>query len=104
KHGFDLIRFKTGTPPRVNSNSIDYSKTEIQPGDEHPKSFSYETTDQSTEQIPCWLTYTNENTHKVIIENLIISAMYSRKKRGTRSRNCPSIEDKNVRFLDKSSH
>lgn len=104
KHGFDLIRFKTGTPPRVNSNSIDYSKTEIQPGDEHPKSFSYETTDQSTEQIPCWLTYTNENTHKVINDNLNLSAMYSGMKRGTGPRYCPSIEDKIVRFSDKPRH
>ena len=104
KHGFDLIRFKTGTPPRVNSNSIDYSKTEIQPGDEHPKSFSYETTDQSTEQIPCWLTYTNENTHKVINDNLTLSAMYSGMKRGTGPRYCPSIEDKIVRFSDKPRH
>src|SRR5699024_1526400 len=104
KHGFDLIRFKTGTPPRVNSNSIDYSKTEIQPGDEHPKSFSYETTDQSTEQIPCWLTYTNENTHKVINDNLTLSAMYSGMKRGTGPRYRPSIEDKIVRFNDKPRH
>src|SRR5690625_635323 len=104
KHGFDLIRFKTGTPPRVNSNSIDYSKTEIQPGDEHPKSFSYETTDQSTEQIPCWLTYTNENTHKVINDNLTLSAMYPGMKRGTGPRYCPSIEDKIVRVSDKPRH
>src|SRR5699024_4824226 len=81
-----------------------YSKTEIQPGDEHPKSFSYETTDQSTEQIPCWLTYTNENTHKVINDNLTLSAMYSGMKRGTGPRYCPSIEDKIVRFSDKPRH
>ena len=58
--GFDLVRFKTGTPPRVNSNSIDYSKTEIQPGDEVPRAFSYETTKYITDQLPCWLTYTSD--------------------------------------------
>src|SRR5699024_646670 len=104
KHGFDLIRFKTGTPPRVNSNSIDYSKTEIQPGDEHPKSFSYETKEYQRDQIPCWLTHTNENTHKVINDNLTLSAMYSGMKRGTGPRYCPSIEDKIVRFHDKPKH
>src|SRR5699024_6083513 len=104
KHGFDLISFKTCTPPRVNNNSIDYSKTEIQPADEHPKRFSYETTDQSTEQIPCWLTYTNENTHKVINDNLTLSAMYSGMKRGTGPSYCPSIEDKLVRLSDKPRH
>lgn len=104
KNGFDLIRFKTGTPPRVNSNSIDYSKTEIQPGDDKPKSFSYETTDLQTDQIPCWLTYTNENTHQVINDNLNLSAMYSGMKRGTGPRYCPSIEDKIVRFSDKPRH
>ncbi len=102
--GFDLIRFKTGTPPRVNSNTIDYSKTEIQPGDENPDRFSYETNDYQTEQIPCWLTYTNETTHKVINDNLTLSAMYSGMKRGTGPRYCPSIEDKIVRFHDKPRH
>src|SRR5699024_9407366 len=71
--GFDLIRFKTGTPPRVNSHTIDYSKTEIQPGDEKPQGFSYETTDFITDQIPCWLTHTNERTHQVINDNLTLS-------------------------------
>ena len=63
--GFDLVRFKTGTPPRVNSNTIDYSKTEIQPGDDVPRAFSYETTKFITDQLPCWLTYTNETTHAI---------------------------------------
>jgi len=104
KLGFDLIRFKTGTPPRVNSKTIDYSKTEIQPGDEKPQAFSYETTEYITDQIPCWLTHTNENTHKAINDNLTLSAMYSGMKRGTGPRYCPSIEDKIVRFHDKPRH
>jgi len=102
--GFNLTRFKTGTPPRVNSRSVDYSQTEIQPGDEKPKHFSYETPDKMQEQIPCWLTYTNEFTHEVINNNLERSAMYSGMKRGTGPRYCPSIEDKIVRFNDKPSH
>ncbi|HLR68775.1 tRNA uridine-5-carboxymethylaminomethyl(34) synthesis enzyme MnmG [Virgibacillus alimentarius] len=102
--GLDLTRFKTGTPPRVNSHTVDYSKTEIQPGDEKPQGFSYETTDYITDQIPCWLTYTNEFTHKVINDNLQLSAMYSGMKRGTGPRYCPSIEDKIVRFNDKPRH
>src|SRR5699024_3173368 len=102
--GFDLIRFKTGTPPRVNSHTIDYSKIEIQPGDEKPQGFSYETTEFITDQIPCWLTYTNEFTHQVINDNLQLSAMYSGMKRGTGPRYCPSIEDKIVRFNDKPRH
>ncbi|MEC5425062.1 tRNA uridine-5-carboxymethylaminomethyl(34) synthesis enzyme MnmG [Virgibacillus sp. C22-A2] len=102
--GFELTRFKTGTPPRVNSRTIDYSKTEIQPGDEKPQAFSYETTEYITDQIPCWLTYTNEFTHQVINDNLELSAMYSGMKRGTGPRYCPSIEDKIVRFNDKPRH
>lgn len=102
--GFELVRFKTGTPPRVNSHTIDYSKTEIQPGDETPRSFSYETTEYITDQIPCWLTYTNEFTHRIINDNLSLSAMYSGMKRGTGPRYCPSIEDKIVRFNDKPRH
>src|SRR5690625_4340612 len=102
--GIELTRFKTGTPPRVNSNSIDYTKTEMQPGDDKPQSFSYETTEYITDQIPCWLTYTNESTHQVINDNLNLSAMYSGMKRGTGPRYCPSIEDKIVRFNDKPRH
>ncbi|WP_138419165.1 tRNA uridine-5-carboxymethylaminomethyl(34) synthesis enzyme MnmG [Aquibacillus sediminis] len=102
--GFDLVRFKTGTPPRVNSHTVDYSKTEIQPGDERPSHFSYETKEAILDQIPCWLTYTNEFTHKIIDDNLGLSAMYSGMIKGTGPRYCPSIEDKVVRFHDKPRH
>ncbi|WP_066366231.1 tRNA uridine-5-carboxymethylaminomethyl(34) synthesis enzyme MnmG [Neobacillus fumarioli] len=102
--GFELVRFKTGTPPRVNSNTIDYSKTEIQPGDEIPRAFSYETTKFITDQLPCWLTYTNEHTHEIIDANLYRSPMYSGMIKGTGPRYCPSIEDKVVRFNDKPRH
>ncbi|MCH4825583.1 tRNA uridine-5-carboxymethylaminomethyl(34) synthesis enzyme MnmG [Planococcus halocryophilus] len=104
KLGFETVRFKTGTPPRVNSNSIDYSKTEIQPGDDVPRAFSYETTEYITDQLPCWLTYTNEETHQVIDDNLHLSPMYSGMIKGTGPRYCPSIEDKVVRFNDKPRH
>lgn len=102
--GFDIVRFKTGTPPRVNSDSIDYSKTEIQPGDDLPRAFSYETTEFIMDQLPCWLTYTNGETHQVIDDNLHLSAMYSGMIKGTGPRYCPSIEDKFVRFNDKPRH
>ncbi|MGM0901544.1 MAG: tRNA uridine-5-carboxymethylaminomethyl(34) synthesis enzyme MnmG [Bacillota bacterium] len=102
--GLDLVRFKTGTPPRIHSNTIDYSKTEIQPGDEVPRAFSYETTKYITEQLPCWLTYTNEKTHEIIDQNLHRSPMFSGMIKGTGPRYCPSIEDKVVRFNDKPRH
>ena len=102
--GFDTVRFKTGTPPRVNSSTIDYSKTEIQPGDDVPRAFSYETTKYITDQLPCWLTYTNEKTHQLIDDNLHRSPMYSGMIKGTGPRYCPSIEDKVVRFHDKPRH
>jgi tRNA uridine 5-carboxymethylaminomethyl modification enzyme len=102
--GFETVRFKTGTPPRVNSNSIDYSKTEIQPGDDVPRAFSYETTEFIMDQLPCWLTYTNEKTHQIIDDNLHLSPMYSGMIKGTGPRYCPSIEDKVVRFNDKPRH
>ncbi|MFC4411651.1 tRNA uridine-5-carboxymethylaminomethyl(34) synthesis enzyme MnmG [Chungangia koreensis] len=102
--GFDMVRFKTGTPPRVNSKSIDYSKTEIQPGDDVPRAFSYETTEFIMDQLPCWLTYTSAETHEIINENLHLSPMYSGMIKGTGPRYCPSIEDKVVRFNDKPRH
>src|SRR3954467_412725 len=102
--GFELVRFKTGTPPRVNSKTIDYSKTEIQPGDDTPRAFSYETTKYITDQLPCWLTYTNEETHQIIDQNLHRSPMFSGMIKGTGPRYCPSIEDKVVRFNDKPRH
>jgi tRNA uridine 5-carboxymethylaminomethyl modification enzyme len=102
--GFELVRFKTGTPPRVNSHTIDYSKTEIQPGDDIPRAFSYETTKYITDQLPCWLTYTNEQTHQIIDQNLHRSPMFSGMIKGTGPRYCPSIEDKVVRFNDKPRH
>jgi tRNA uridine 5-carboxymethylaminomethyl modification enzyme len=104
KLGLKMVRFKTGTPPRVNSNTVDYSKTEIQPGDDVPRAFSYETTKYITDQLPCWLTYTNEETHKIINNNLHRSPMFSGMIKGTGPRYCPSIEDKVVRFNDKPRH
>ncbi|WP_127587554.1 tRNA uridine-5-carboxymethylaminomethyl(34) synthesis enzyme MnmG [Paenibacillus koleovorans] len=102
--GFDLVRFKTGTPPRVHKDSIDFSKTEIQPGDEDPKFFSYETTSSTTSQLPCWLTYTSGSTHEIINNNLHRAPMFSGAIEGTGPRYCPSIEDKIVRFSDKPKH
>jgi len=102
--GFDLVRFKTGTPPRVNADSVDFSKTAIQPGDNEKHAFSYETTEYVEDQVPCWLTYTNTSTHEIIDKNLGRSAMYSGVIQGTGPRYCPSIEDKYVRFNDKERH
>lgn len=102
--GFETVRFKTGTPPRVNSKSIDYSKTEIQPGDDEPRAFSFETKEFILDQLPCWLTYTTAETHQIIDENLHLSPMYSGMAKGTGPRYCPSIEDKIVRFADKPRH
>lgn len=102
--GFKMVRFKTGTPPRVNRRSIDTNKMEIQPGDEEPRAFSYETTEYITDQLPCWLTYTNEKTHQYIRDNLHRAPMFSGVIEGTGPRYCPSIEDKIVRFADKSRH
>lgn len=102
--GFDIVRFKTGTPPRVNKDSIDYEETEIQPGDDVPRAFSYDTKEFNMDQLPCWLTHTNEFTHEIINDNLHLSAMYSGLIEGTGPRYCPSIEDKIVRFNDKPRH
>lgn len=106
EHGFDLVRFKTGTPPRVHRDTIDFSKTEIQPGDSKPKFFSYETQESTNtnEQLPCWLTYTSVDTQKIITDNLHRAPMFSGIIEGTGPRYCPSIEDKIVRFSDKPRH
>lgn len=103
--GFELTRFKTGTPPRVLKESIDFDKMQIQPGDEKPKFFSYETVEPPPgEQLPCWLTYTSSETHEIIQDNLHRSPMFSGAIEGTGARYCPSIEDKIVRFADKPKH
>ena len=106
KLGFKLRRFKTGTPPRVNSNTIDYSKTEEEPGDKIPRHFSYETKDEDylKDQVSCWMTYTNKTTHKIINQNLTRSPMFSGEIKGVGPRYCPSIETKVVRFADKPRH
>ena len=102
--GFEIGRLKTGTPPRVNAHSIDISQMEIQPGDEDPLPFSFSTKQITQPQVPCYLTYTNEKTHDVIKENLHRSAMYSGRIVGIGPRYCPSIEDKVVRFAEKTEH
>ncbi len=102
--GLPLRRFKTGTPPRVNRRSIDFSKMEIQPGDEDPEPFSFRTSHRLNNQAVCYLTYTNEETHRVIRENLHRSPMYDGTISGVGPRYCPSIETKIVRFADKSRH
>ncbi|UQZ84495.1 tRNA uridine 5-carboxymethylaminomethyl modification enzyme MnmG [Paenibacillus konkukensis] len=104
EHGLELVRFKTGTPPRVHKETIDFSKTVIQPGDEKPKFFSFETTEEVPNQLPCWLTYTSEETHRIINDNLHRAPMFSGAIEGTGPRYCPSIEDKIVRFSDKPKH
>ena len=102
--GFELGRLKTGTPPRVNGRTIDFAELEEQPGDEPPRPFSYAVDKIEQEQIPCWVTYTNDHTHQLIQDNLARSAMYSGKIKGIGPRYCPSIEDKVVRFADKDRH
>jgi len=99
-----LVRCKTGTPARVNKNSIDFSKMEIQEGDEDIVPFSFENESRKIEQVPCYLTYTNEKTHEIIKKNLHRSPLYSGQIEGTGPRYCPSIEDKVVRFSDKERH
>ena len=102
--GIELLRFKTGTPARINRNSIDFSKMEIQNGDEEIEMFSFEDEVVDKKQEPCYLTYTNEETHKIIRENLHRSPLFAGKIEGTGPRYCPSIEDKVVRFADKERH
>ncbi len=104
KNGIELLRFKTGTPARINKNSIDFSKMEIQEGDNNIPAFSFEDRIGDFKQEPCYLTYTNEETHKIIRANLHRSPLYAGKIEGTGPRYCPSIEDKVVRFADKDRH
>ncbi|BBA93600.1 tRNA uridine-5-carboxymethylaminomethyl(34) synthesis enzyme MnmG [Streptococcus ruminantium] len=104
--GLEIGRFKTGTPPRLNARSINYEETEIQPGDEKPNHFSFLSKDDDylQEQVPCWLTYTNEKSHEIINSNLHRAPMFSGIVKGIGPRYCPSIEDKIVRFADKDRH
>ena len=102
--GFRLERFKTGTPPRLNSRTIDYSQAEEQPGDDKPEPFSYLTEKLTQEQLPCWITYTNGKVHQLIRDNLNRAPMYSGQINSAGPRYCPSIEDKIVRFADKDRH
>jgi len=102
--GFQLVRMKTGTPPRVHRDSLDFSKMELQPGDEPPIPFSYRTTSLEVEQIPCYLTYTNEETHRIISDNMDKSALFSGAIQGVGPRYCPSIEDKLNKFPDRERH
>ncbi len=104
KNGIKLMRFKTGTPARINANSIDYSKMEIQTGDEEITPFSFETENVGENKVNCYLTYTNATTHQIILDNLHRSPLYSGKIEGIGPRYCPSIEDKIVRFKDKERH
>ena len=106
KNGVEMFRFKTGTPARIDRRSIDFSKMEEQKGDERvvPFSFSTDPEDVQIDQVSCWLTYTNEETHKIIRENLDRSPLFSGTIKGTGPRYCPSIEDKVVRFADKPRH
>ncbi|QDU95871.1 tRNA uridine-5-carboxymethylaminomethyl(34) synthesis enzyme MnmG [Lignipirellula cremea] len=109
RFGFRVERFKTGTPPRLNGRTIDYSQTEEQPGDDAPQPFSFLTGTEraaqiAAEQVPCWITHTNAGVHDLIRENLHRAPMYSGQIQGSGPRYCPSIEDKIVRFADKTSH
>ena len=102
--GVDLVRFKTGTPARINKRSIDFSKMEVQKGDTEIVPFSFEDEVKDLKQVDCYLTYTNEETHKIIRDNLHRSPLYAGKIEGAGPRYCPSIEDKVVRFSDKPRH
>ncbi|MBR6800706.1 MAG: tRNA uridine-5-carboxymethylaminomethyl(34) synthesis enzyme MnmG [Eubacteriaceae bacterium] len=104
KHGFDIIRLKTGTPARVNKRSIDFSKLSPQYGDAVPTPFSFDNEEVEVRNVPCYLGYTNEKTHEVIRQNLHRSPLYSGMIEGVGPRYCPSFEDKVVRFADKERH
>lgn len=102
--GLSIRRFKTGTPPRVNARSVDFSKMELQPGDEETEGFSFDTLIPPENRAVCWLTYTNERTHKIILDNLDRSPIYSGVIEGVGPRYCPSIETKIMTFRDKPRH
>ena len=102
--GIELVRFKTGTPARINRRSIDFSKMEVQKGDDNIVPFSFDDKIKNLEQVDCYLTYTNEKTHEIIKKNLSRSPLYGGRIEGTGPRYCPSIEDKVVRFSDKPRH
>ena len=102
--GVELGRFKTGTPPRVDKRSLDFTKMEIQPGNVGTPFFSFETEEKDFEQVPCWLTYSNEKTHQIILDSLDRAPLYTGDITGTGPRYCPSIEVKVIRFADKKSH
>lgn len=104
EHGIKILRFKTGTPARVNSRTVDFSKMEEQKGDDVITPFSFETEEVGENKVSCWLTYTNEKTHQVIRDNIHRSALYGGEIEGVGARYCPSIEDKVVRFADKDRH
>ena len=104
EHGFVVKKLKTGTPPRVDSRTIDYDKMSVQPGDENPSLFSFEPNRPIRPQVPCYLTRTNEKTHEIIKSNLDKSPMYAGLIKGVGPRYCPSIEDKVVRFASNPSH
>ena len=104
KSGMNIKRLKTGTPPRVNKNTIDFSKLEPQIPDENPVPFSFSTKSIDTKQIPCWITYTTAKTHEIIRQNIHRSPLYAGNIKGIGARYCPSIEDKVVRFSDKPKH
>lgn len=102
--GFNLLRFKTGTCPRLDKDTIDFSNLIIQKGDEPPKPFSFSTQQISQKQVPCYITYTNKDTHKIILDNLDRSPLYAGIIKATGVRYCPSIEDKIVKFQDRVRH
>ena len=104
ENGVELMRFKTGTPARIDARSLDYSKMEPQYGDEEVRNFSFISDIKTREQVPCYLTYTNETTHKIIRDNLHLSGMYNGMIEGVGPRYCPSIESKIVRFANKERH
>lgn len=104
ENGLELMRFKTGTPARIDARSLDYSKMEIQSGDSKLRNFSFISRITDRSQVPCWLTYTNEKTHKIIRDNLHLSGMFNGMIEGVGPRYCPSIESKIVRFANKERH